>query len=82
MLMGSPVYREHSLKDLEWLVLPAIATGQLRLAKAQVKGTGRSAPVGLVMWASVSEEADKRLTVDVERPVKLEPDEWKSGTNI
>lgn len=82
MLMGSPSYREHSLKDLEWLVVPAIATGQLRLAKAQIKAAGSTAPAGLVMWAKVSGEVDRRLEADIAEPLELQPEDWKSGENV
>jgi cytolysin-activating lysine-acyltransferase len=78
LLMRSPAEKHHSLADLEWLVVPAVARGQYALAEAQSKETGATAPVGAVLWALVSEEIDKRLS-DLSVPVRLKPNEWRSG---
>lgn len=78
LLMRSPTDKHHSLADLEWLVVPAVARGQYALAEAQSKETGATAPVGAVLWALVSEDVDKRLS-DLSGPVRLKPDEWRSG---
>src|SRR5437899_6030120 len=37
VLMRSPRYRHYALGDLEWLVVPALATGQWRVVRAQSK---------------------------------------------
>ena len=79
MLMRLPQYKHYALADLEWLVVPALLTGQFSLATAQSKTKGLMAPVGLVLWASVSEEVDKRLGAAPGQPIKLQPREWKSG---
>jgi hemolysin-activating ACP:hemolysin acyltransferase len=60
VLMRSPHYKHYSLADLEWLVLPAIATGQFSLADARHRQIGLSAPVAVVLWASVSAEVDHK----------------------
>jgi cytolysin-activating lysine-acyltransferase len=78
LLMRSPTDRHHSLTDLEWLVVPAVVRGQFGLAEAQSKETGAVAPAGAVLWALVSEEVDKRLS-DLSTPLRLKPDEWRSG---
>ncbi len=36
-------------------------------------------PVGLALWAKVSPEVDAKLSQNLEAPVKLRPDEWRSG---
>jgi hemolysin-activating ACP:hemolysin acyltransferase len=82
ILMRSPQYRQCSLADLEWLVAPALRTGQFSLTTAQSKATGSSGPVGVVLWARVSEEVDKRLSSSPGRPIWLKPQEWKSGELI
>ena len=41
-------------------------------------GVGAVAPIGVAMWATVSAEADKRLS-DLSAPARLRPDEWRSG---
>jgi len=76
ILMRSPQHRERPLADLEWLVLPAILSGQFRVAQAQQSGT--AVPVGVALWASVSTPVDQRLS-DLSAPWRLQPDEWRSG---
>jgi hemolysin-activating ACP:hemolysin acyltransferase len=78
LLMRSPTDKHHTLGDLEWLVVPALAHRQYALAEAQSKETGAVSPVGGVLWAFVSEEVDKRLS-DLSTPVRLKPNEWRSG---
>jgi len=82
VLMRSDHYKHHSLADLEWLVIPALMTGQFSVAEAQSKTQGFAAPVGVVTWASVSPEVEKRLSGNLERPARLRPDEWRSGDVI
>jgi cytolysin-activating lysine-acyltransferase len=74
MLMRSPQHKHYSLADLEWLVLPAVLSGQFRIVQAQ----GAPAPVGVALWANVSAETDQRLS-DLSKPARLSPDEWRSG---
>jgi hemolysin-activating ACP:hemolysin acyltransferase len=78
LLMRSPADKHHSLGDLEWLVVPAVALGHYALAEAQSKETGAVSPVGAVLWAFVSEDVDKRLS-DLAAPLRLKPNEWRSG---
>ena len=49
VLMRTPQHRYAFLSDLEWLVLPAVATGQFSLAEAQDKTSGLSAPVAVAV---------------------------------
>jgi cytolysin-activating lysine-acyltransferase len=79
LLMRSPADKHHSLADLEWMVLPAIVTGQFAVADAQSKSTGAVMPVGAVIWAFVSAEVDKLLTEAADKPVRLKPQDWRSG---
>jgi cytolysin-activating lysine-acyltransferase len=76
VLMRSPQHRERPLADLEWLVLPAVLSGQYRVAQAQQSGT--AVPVGVALWASVSTAVDQRLS-DLSAPWRLQSDEWRSG---
>ncbi len=82
VLMRAQQYKHHSLADLEWLVVPAVMTGQYSLAEAQSKANGLTAPVGVLLWASVSAEVDKRLTENLDAPMRLKPEEWKSGDTL
>jgi len=41
--------------------------------------SGVRIPVGLALWAKVSPDVDERLSSNLDTPVKLRPDEWRSG---
>ncbi len=60
--------------DLEWLLLPALMKEQFRLYKDK-----DNKPVGLILWAYVNEEVDKRLELGIG---KLGLDDWNSGENL
>ncbi len=79
ILMHSPRYRHYTLGDLEWLVLPPLLTGQCSVAEAKSKDNGASVPVAVALWASVSPEVDRRLSENLNTPIRLRPDEWRSG---
>src|SRR5262245_1425088 len=79
ILMHSPRYRHYTLGDLEWLVLPPLLTGQCSVAEAKSKDNGASVPVAVALWASVSPEVDQRLTENLNTPIRLRPDAWRSG---
>ncbi len=79
LLMRSPSDRKRPLEDLEWMIAPALMTGQFAVADAQAKESGAVMPIGAVLWAFVSEEVDQRLTKAIEQPIRLEPKEWRSG---
>lgn len=79
LMMRSPSDRKRPLEDLEWMVAPALMTGQFAVADAQAKENGAVMPIGAVMWAFVSEDVDKRLTQLIDQPIRLEPKEWRSG---
>jgi cytolysin-activating lysine-acyltransferase len=68
--------------DLEWLVVPAVLNGQFFIAEAQLKGNGMVAPVGVVLWASVSPAVDQRLAAAPSSPLRLQPAEWRSGEHL
>jgi cytolysin-activating lysine-acyltransferase len=73
-------YKHYTLSDLEWLVVPPILTRQCAVMEAKVNG--RQVPVAAALWASVSEEVDRRLSGDLTVPIKLRPDEWRSGETL
>jgi hemolysin-activating ACP:hemolysin acyltransferase len=77
--MRSPHHKHYTLADLEWLVLPPLLTGQFSVAEAGPKAGGLRFPVAVALWASVSPELDKRLSENLTAPIRLRPDEWKSG---
>lgn len=79
VLMRTPQFKNMPLSSLEGQVVPAITTGQFMIAEAQAKKSGFITPVAVVLWASVSEEIDRRLSGNTGEPVKLAPKDWKSG---
>lgn len=79
LFMYSPRHKHLSLSDLEWVVLPALAAGQLRIGHTKAKKSDVSVPAALVSWASVSAEVDKRLSANLDAPIRLQPREWQSG---
>jgi cytolysin-activating lysine-acyltransferase len=81
VFLRSPAHRHLFLADLEWLVVPALSTGQFALAEARHKESGLGAPVAVMLWATVSAEVDARLAANVGKPVRLKPDEWAAGPN-
>ena len=82
VLMRSPHYRHYSLADLEWLVVPPLLANQFTLAASRTKEGGIPAPIGVALWARVSDEVDKKLSTGLDRPVRLRPDEWTSGETL
>lgn len=79
LMMRNPEFRKSTLADLEHLVLPALVNGQFTIAEAQEKKSGLTRPVAAILWASVSEEVDQRLSETQDQLLKLAPKEWKSG---
>jgi len=82
VMARSPGHKHHSLADIEWMVLPAVLSGQFYVAEAASKERGFRAPVACVTWASVSDEVDQRLRDDAARKIRLRPDEWTSGEHL
>ena len=79
LLMRSPHYRHYTLGDLEWLVIPPLVTGQYTVANTSLKQNGVTVPVAIALWASVSADVDKKLSKNLHLPIRLRPDEWRSG---
>ncbi len=75
----SPAHKHYSLADIEWMILPAVVSGQVYVAEAQHKEIGARVPVAVVLWARVSAETDQRLTASSGQKIRLRPDEWQSG---
>lgn len=77
VLLRSPHYKHYALSDLEWLVVPPLRTGQCAILHAETAGLPIATAVAF--WASVSPEVDIRLSQAVAAPIRLRPDEWRSG---
>lgn len=80
LVMRSETDRKRPIADLEWMIAPAISTGQFAIADAQSKKSGAISPVGAVLWALVSDDVDKRLSNTDDPHVQLLPQDWHSGT--
>lgn len=73
LLLWSPADRQRPTQDLEWMVAPALMSGQFAVADAQSKDTGMVTPAATVLWAMVSEEVDQRLSQTVDKLAQLKP---------
>jgi cytolysin-activating lysine-acyltransferase len=72
VLLNSNAHRlNFFVSDIEWLLLSPIMKEQFRLYKDK---DGK--PVGLILWAYVNEEVDKKLEMGIG---KLAFNEWNSG---
>jgi cytolysin-activating lysine-acyltransferase len=69
----SPTHKHFAIGDLEWMMMPALALEQYRVFR------GDKTPVGVALWAYLSDEAEKKLDAGAGR---LRPNEWKSGDNL
>src|SRR5581483_1033147 len=79
VISRSPAHKHYALADIEWMILPAIMSGQFYVVEAAHKERGFRVPIAAVTWAFVSEDIDARLREAVGQRVRLRPDEWKSG---
>ncbi|GBF26481.1 hypothetical protein MnTg02_01522 [bacterium MnTg02] len=79
VLMQSPGHKKLTLEDLNWLVLPALLNNQFIVAEGRRKDSGYTIPVGLALWAKVSEDVDKILTANLNDPIKMTNKDWRSG---
>ena len=81
MLMQSPAHKNITLEDLPTRIVTPLVNNQFLLAEAYKKDTGYTFPVGMVLWARVSDEVDRKLAEDLDKPIHLEQDEWTGGDN-
>ena len=82
VMSKSPAYKFHTLADIEWLVLPAVLSGQYYVAELAHAEHGLRAPVACVTWARVSAEADQQFVSNPAQRIRLRPDQWKSGDHL
>jgi cytolysin-activating lysine-acyltransferase len=79
VLMRSQHFRQYTLGDLEWLVIPPVLAGQYRIGEVKTKKSEATLPVAVVLWAKVSPEVDARLTQSDTPALRLRPEDWTSG---
>ena len=82
VLSRVPAYKFHTLADIEWLVLPAVLSGQFYVAEMAHAEHGLRAPVGCVTWASVSDAVAARLAEGGGPAARLKPEDWTSGPHL
>jgi RTX toxin acyltransferase family len=75
LMLQAPQFKHMSLTDLEWLVLPGLATGQFMVMEAVDRSTGATGPLAAALWARVSEEIEQRMVEGAVagRPFRLAP---------
>ncbi len=86
LLARDPVWKHAALADLEWLVYPPVTSNQLLTLRGKVKGrggqdSGVTVPLGVALWAKVSEDVDARLKAQQAAgiPFRIAPRDWTSG---
>jgi hemolysin-activating ACP:hemolysin acyltransferase len=79
VLMRSQHFRQYTLGDLEWLVIPPVMAGQYRIGEVKTKKEGATLPVAVLLWAKVSPEVDQRLAQSDSPTLRLRPEDWTSG---
>jgi hemolysin-activating ACP:hemolysin acyltransferase len=79
VFMRSPQFRAMPLAELDALVVPAVVNNQFFLMETRSKENGYITPIGVALWAAVSADVDHRLSTNLDQPMKLAPNEWKSG---
>lgn len=70
LMTQSPIHKQLFIGDLEWFAMPAVLLEQFRIFY------GPNSPAAVALWATVSEETEKRLK---EGAHKLRADEWQGG---
>lgn len=73
IMLASPIHRHVFLTELEWLVVPAIGLGQIRVFHHE------TVPVAFATWAFLNANVSERFRQGMGR---LKPNEWHCGEEI
>lgn len=73
VMLASPMHRHVFLTELEWLLVPAIGLGQIRVFHHD------TVPVAFATWAFLSADVSKRFRQGMGR---LKPNEWHCGDEL
>ena len=82
-MTATPRYRHLSIADLRHLLLEPLIRDRVAIASTAQDPTKLDAPVGVAIWASVSEEVDAKLREQIKAgvfPARLQPEDWTSGS--
>ncbi|MBV2360783.1 toxin-activating lysine-acyltransferase [Thalassococcus sp. CAU 1522] len=82
-MMALPRYRHNTLADLNHLILEPMLRDRIAIAQQVDADDNPMADLaGIAIWASVSEEVDRKIREQIKAavfPVRLKADEWTSG---
>jgi len=73
VMLASPLHRHVFLAELEWLVVPAIGLGQIRVFHHD------TVPVAFATWALLNANVSARFKQGMGR---LKPEEWHCGDEL
>ncbi len=74
LMAQSPSHRHFFFADAEWLIFAPVARSRFRIYRDE-----KGAPLGCVLWASLSEEAEQRMLAGSTR---LAPADWTGGDRL
>lgn len=80
-MMNAEDLKTATLAQARSIVWPAITNQQFIVAMGQSARTGHVTPVGVALWANVSDEIDQRLERETDKPFNLGLTDWNSGNN-
>ncbi|MEQ1712643.1 MAG: toxin-activating lysine-acyltransferase [Hyphomicrobium sp.] len=80
--MNSKQHQAMRLAEFRVRAVPAVLNGQFALASRRDEKSGLQRPVTALLWASVSDEVDRRLSCGDGGEIKLERSEWRSGPHV
>lgn len=80
-MMNAEDLKTATLAQARSIVWPAVTHQQFIVAMGQSTRTGHVTPVGVALWANVSDEIDQRLERETDKPFNLGPTDWNSGNN-
>ena len=81
IMMQSPHHKNVRLSELPDRLVPPLTKNQFRLAEARKQGHGSTIPVGMIIWARVSDDVHNRMMQQLDSPFELKLEEWQSGDN-
>ena len=81
ILMFSKNYQDMTLQQLTRVILPVLVANQYVIVEAQSDEHEVTSPVGLLLWARVSDELDQAMIDNADRQPRLNGRQWYSGEN-
>ena len=80
LMSASPIHKQFFISDLEWMVMTPVMLQQFRMYYQNApEAQGGQRPIGVVLWARVSEEVEQMLEKGTTR---MRPQDWKSGDRL